>query len=84
MQGVPLWMIFIFQLNYAEAVELLWSAGHPFDNGSLRDYIIAECLVNKTYDYEAESPSVISDPLSGFRAWRKREYFDLSCQYANG
>lgn len=46
-------LCFIFQLSYAESVELLWSAGHPFDNGSLRDYIIAECLVNKTYDYEA-------------------------------
>ena len=35
-----------------ESVELLWSAGHPFDSDSRRDYVIAECLVKKIYTLE--------------------------------
>lgn len=42
-------LCFLFELSYAEAIELLWSAGHPFDGGSVRDYVIAECLVRGIY-----------------------------------
>lgn len=45
-------LCFLFELSYLESVELLWSAGHPFDSDSRRDYVIAECLVKKIYALE--------------------------------
>lgn len=45
-------LCFLFELSYLESIELLWSAGHPFDNDSTRDYVIAECLVQKIYEQE--------------------------------
>lgn len=45
-------LCFLFELSYLESVELLWSAGHPFDSDSRRDYVIAECLVKKIYTLE--------------------------------
>lgn len=42
----------LFQLNYAQSVELLWAAGHPFDTDDKRDYLIAYCIAEGTYDLE--------------------------------
>ena len=52
----------VFRLSYAEATELLWSAGQPFDPDDRRDYAVANCLAKKQYD-----PEEVDRTLSEFR-----------------